>query len=202
MIRTSTTVRAGAVGVGVLMLALVGTAAAAAVEGDDVDINVEITEREPEGVLALTIAANETTLSEVDSNDPLVREFAGQLPTVTVTDTRTDVPAAPWAVLATAGDFVSAGDSFSAEYLGWSPALLVDDDPAVEVGGDIASVVDDPNSQGLAYADGELLYANWDPSVPSTQGSWSATAGLHLKLDATTVVPGSYTSVLTLSLFQ
>jgi len=201
MNRTNLT-RAGAVAFGALVLASAGTAVAAADETDDVEINVEVTDRYPSGVLAMTVAAAETTLTEIDSGDPLVREFTGQLPTVTVTDTRSTVPDVPWAVLGTASDFVSSASTISADHLGWTPMLVGDYGPAVEPGGDIETVVDDPGSEGLAYADGELLYVNWDQADTYSQGSWSATAGLQLKVDATQVDPGAYTSLLTLSLFE
>lgn len=57
-------------------------------------------------------------------------------------------------------------------------------------------------SEGLAYADGELLYVNYDQVETYEQGAWSATAGLQLKVDAAATKAGSYTSVLTLSLFE
>lgn len=196
--------RVGAIAFGTLLLASAGTAVATAEELDDanVDINVEVSDRFPSGVLALTVAADETTLTEVDSGDPLVRAFTGQLPTVTVTDTRAEVPDVPWAVLGTAGDFVSDAGAITADHLGWTPALAGDYGPAVEPGGDIETVLDAPGSEGLTYADGELLYANFDQAASYAQGSWSATAGLQLKVDATDVAAGTYTSVLTLSLFE
>jgi hypothetical protein len=206
MMNKTTLTRVGAMAFGAALLASAGTAVATADDGDgdgaDVDIKVEVTNRYPSGVLALTVAANEATLTEVASGDPAVREFTGQLPTVTVTDTRSEVPDEPWAVLGTAGDFVSGADTITAGHLGWSPALVEDYGPAVEPGGDIETVVDDPSSEGLAYADGELLYANWDQAGSYEQGSWSATAGLQLKVDAADAASGSYTSVLTLSLFE
>ncbi len=202
MMNRSTYTRLGAVAFGALLLASAGTAAVAAEEEDNVDIKVEVTERYPSGVLAMTVAADETVLTEIDSGDPLVRAFTGQLPTVTVTDTRSVVPDVPWAVLGTASDFTSGADTIGAEHLGWTPALADDYGPAIEPGGDIETVVDDPGSEGLGYADGELLYVNYDQAATYEQGSWSATAGLQLKVDATEVVPGAYTSVLTLSLFE
>jgi len=196
--------RAGAVAFGTLLLASAGTAVATADEVDDagVDINVEVTDRYPSGVLALTVAADQTTLTEVDTGDPLVREFTGGLPTVTVTDTRSVVPDGPWYVLGTASDFVSGTDTITADHLGWTPTLADDYGPSIEPGGDIEGVVDDPGSEGLGYADGELLYANWDQADTYEQGSWSATAGLQLKVGAANVAAGAYTSVLTLSLFE
>jgi len=196
--------RAGAITFGALLLASAGSAVAAADEVDNgnVNINVEVTDRYPSGVLALTVAEDNTALTEVDTQDPLVREFTGTLPTVTVTDTRTDVPDSPWYVLGTASAFTSGANSISADHLGWSPALAGDYGSAIEVGGDIEGVVDDANSEGLAYADGELLYLNADQVETYDQGAWSANAALNLKVNAADVTSGSYTSVLTLSLFE
>ncbi|MFB8387461.1 hypothetical protein ACFC3F_10035 [Microbacterium sp. NPDC055910] len=204
MMKRSTLTRAGGIAFGALLLASAGTAVATADEIDDgtVDINVEITDRYPSGVLALSVAANDTALEEVDSGDPLVREFTGVLPTVTVTDTRSTVPDSPWFVLGTASAFVSGDDSISADHLGWSPALAADYGTAIEVGGDIEGVLDDEDSEGLAYADGELLYLNTDQVATYDQGSWSANAALNLKVAAENAASGSYTSVLTLSLFE
>jgi hypothetical protein len=187
---------------GALILATAGAAAATAdvVDDNQVDVTVEITDQE-QGVLALSVAADSTTLTEQDSGDPLVREFTGSLPEVTVIDTRTQVPDQPWYVLGTAADFVSSESTITADHLGWTPVLSGDYGPEVEPGGDIPTVVDDPDSAGLGYADGELLYVNYDPNGTHQQGSWSATAGLQLKVDTASLVPGTYTSVLTLSLF-
>jgi hypothetical protein len=202
-----TAAQVGATAFGALLLASAGTAMATADEVEvvgtgDVDVTVEVADRFPSGVLAMTVAADQTTLSEVDSGDPLVREFTGTLPTVTVTDTRSEVPEVPWAVYGTAGDFVSGDNSITADHLGWSPALVGEPVGDIEAGADIETVVDDPDSEGLSYADGELLYVNWDQAASYDQGSWSATAGLQLKVDAADVAAGSYTSVLTLSLFE
>jgi len=192
---------------GVLLLAAGGSAAAtsaiaAEAGSSDVNVTVDVTDRYPSGILALTVASDTTSLTEQDSGDPLVREFTGTLPEVTVTDTRTTVPADPWYVLGTASDFVSGADTITADHLGWSPSLSDDYGPSVEPGGDIETVVDDPDSQGLSYADGELLYVNYDQADTYAQGAWSATAGLQLKVPASELKSGSYTSVLTLSLFE
>lgn len=203
--KRNTVVRVAATAFGVLLLASAGSALATAddlVDDGTVDINVDVTSRYPSGVLALSVAADHATLAEVNSGDPLVREFTGDLPVVTVTDTRSEVPDVPWYVLGTASDFTSGSKTISADHLGWSPELVADYGAAIEPGGDIETVIDDPASEGLAYADGELLYVNWDQAATYEQGAWSATAGLQLKVNAATVAAGSYTSVLTLSLFE
>ncbi|MDR0594430.1 MAG: hypothetical protein LBG60_14500 [Bifidobacteriaceae bacterium] len=198
--------KAAATALGVLLLLLGGSAAATAdealVDEASVDIKILAAERYPSGILALSVAANETTLAEQDSADPLIREFTGTLPTVTVTDNRPDVPDVPWAVYGTASDFVKGVDTISADHLGWTPALADDYGPFVEPGEDIEGVVDDPASEGLADPDGRLLYVDWDQLETYDTGVWSATAGLQLKVPAAELVPGAYTSVLTLSLFE
>ena len=198
------TPKAIATGLTAMLLVAGGAAAATADDVTDdssVDINVEITDRDP-GILALSVAADATSLTEVDSADPMVREFTGTLPEVTVIDTRDVVTDVPWYVLGTASDFLSGSSRITADHLGWNPALAADYGAEVEPGGDIETVIDDPNSDGLGYADGELLYANYDQIGTHPQGSWAATAGLRLRVDATVVDPGEYTSVLTLSLFE
>ena len=194
----------GAATFGALLLMSAGTAVAAAapVDDSDVTVNVEVTDSQSPGVLALSVAADSTNLTEVDSGDPLVREFTGTLPTVTVTDTRSVVPDVPWAVLGTTSDFVSGNATIGAEHLGWTPYLTNDYGPDIESGTDIETVIDDPANEGLGYADGELLYVNFDQIGSYGQGSWSAAAGLQLKVDAASVVPGNYTAALTLSLFE
>lgn len=198
--------RFGAIAFGVALLTCAGSAVATAavVDDDSVDINVEI-EEIADGFLALSVEENSTSLTEVTSADPLVREFIGELPTVTVTDTRTTVPDVPWAVLGTASAFVNNADAavtIGADHLGWTPRLLADYGSEVEAGDDIANVVDESGSTGLGHEDGEFLYLNYDPVGTAAQGTWSATADLNLKVLAASVQPGSYTSVLTLSLFE
>ena len=197
-----TVTRVGAMAFGGLLLASAGTAVATADEvevgSSDVNINVEVTDRYPSGVLALSVAGNDTTLAEQDSGDPLVREFTGVLPTVTVTDTRSVVPDVPWFVLGSASNFVSGDDTISADHLGWSPILGGDYGTEVEPGGDVEGVIDGD----VGLVDQELLYVNWDQSDTYDQGAWSATADLTLKVAASAAATGSYTSVLTLSLFE
>jgi len=199
--------RYGAIAFGVAVLTCAGAAIATADEVDDdaVDVHVEIAD-DGEGVLALSVAQDSMNLEEVDSADPLVREFTGTLPTVTVTDTRSDLAAdATWAVLGSASDFVNADDptvTIGAEHLGWAPQLLDDYGPNIEAGQPVETVVDDQASPGLSTADTEILYINWDPADNEGLGPWSANADLSLKVLAGEVEPGSYTSVLTLSLFE
>lgn len=182
-----------------------GTTLAAAdeVDSDGVDIEVTIPELDEPGVLALSIAGDSTTLAE-DGSTELVRQFTGELPTVTVTDTRApeSIPdGAVWSVLGTASVFENQDEpeaTIGAEHLGWSPRLLEGDgEPFVSVGGDVGSSVD--GEPGLV--NGELLYLTESAAGAEGGGQWSATADLSLRVPAD-VTPGSYTSVLTLSLFE
>ena len=54
---------------------------------------------------------------------------------------------------------------------------------------------------GPGLVDQELLFLGESAEAADSGGIWSATAGLQLRVGAD-VAPGSYTSVLTLSLFE
>lgn len=205
---TSRALRCSAIAFGAVLLASAGAAAASADETDhgaqDIDVNVEIQEIKEPGVLALTVAGTGTAELSEDGSTDLERRFTGTLPTVTVTDTRTaeEIPdGAYWYVMGTASDFVDAETtaSFSAGHLGWAPALLAGDgEPFVSVGDEVAPVTDEG---GRGLVEQELLYLVDSEPGAAAGGSWSATAGLELKVPAD-VEPGSYSSTLTLSLFE
>jgi len=196
--------------VGGLMLAGVGSAAMAAFpDADDskgVDVNVEIADVAG-GALSLTVAGTETTLTE-DGSTATERAFTGTLPEVTVTDTRDDVPAGVfWYVTGQAGDFIGdAGqDAIPAAQLGWTPAEVTDGNGEVAAGDEIVPASDDAtqpgNNTGLVSGS-DMLYMTLDSAeAKAAQGSWSTTADLLLKTDPN-VAAGSYTSLLTLSLFE
>ncbi|MDR2252444.1 MAG: hypothetical protein LBD97_01040 [Bifidobacteriaceae bacterium] len=196
--------------------ALLGAAALATVGGmafadDQVggDEEIEVTaEIQPQtlGVLAMSVASNAATLTE-NGSTALVRQFTGTLPTVTVTDTRDpddiddDVF---WYVLGTATDFHGDGTQpdIPAANLGWTPALI---DPGesggVAAGPQVDTALDSgPNNVGLV--DQEFLVETTDPSQDVvTDESWTANAALFLRTSPT-VAAGTYTSTLTLSLFE
>jgi hypothetical protein len=171
--------------------------------GSDVDVNVTIEDTEP-GVLAMSVAGTTTTLAENGSTET-VRQFTGELPTVTVTDTRTaeEIPdGAFWWVEGTASSFVGdAGqEPIGAENLGWSPSLLDDGSGAVAVGPDVAPALDTeeaPNNVGLQGRELLAMALTSEEAI----GSWEANALLTLQVPAD-VEPGSYTSNITLSLFE
>lgn len=198
--------RYSAVAFGAVLLTSAGSAVAATAEERDsegVDVHVSIDPPTEPGTLALTVAANSTTLTEADSTEA-VREFTGALPDVTVTDTRaeSEIPeGSSWYVIGTAGDFTSAsGDTISADHLGWAPRFVGGDDAGdgvISVGGDVETVLD--GDRGLV--DQELLYLGDDLPAAEGGGSWTASADLYLR-GQSTVAPGDYSSVITLSLFE
>ncbi len=203
--------RVCAIGLGTALL--VGVASAAAAEenfGDnDVDVTVEIAQIDEPGVLAMTVANTSATLTE-NGSTATERQFTGQLPTVTVTDTRAaaDIPAgAGWYVLGTSSDF--AGDAgqpaIGAGHLGWAPQLIDGGDAGLVSEGDVVDTVmdeDDPSVQlPVGLVDQELLALALDSAAIAAEGQWTASANLFLRTPAD-VAPGAYTASLTLSLFE
>ncbi|NQX16607.1 hypothetical protein [Rathayibacter sp. VKM Ac-2857] len=193
---------------GGLILATVGGAAAFAdteYDNNDVDVSVTIPEIEGPGVLAMTVAADSTTLAESGST-PVVRQFIGTLPTVTVTDTRDadEVPeGAGWYVLGSASDFVGATGqpSIGADHLGWTPRLLDGGDSGLVAEGDEVGTVLDTGPNAVGLVDQELLALAADSQAVNAEGSWTVEADLTLKTEPD-VIAGDYRSVLTLSLFE
>ncbi len=191
----------------VLVGGLAPTAAAAdRVDDTNVDINVTIERQEQPGFLSMTVASNSVSLSE-DGSDQTRRQFTGKLPTVTVTDTRSadEVPAdAAWSVLGTVSDFKgSAGQpTIDAGHLGWAPALVgTNDGDGLVAAGDEVETVLDQGSAAVGLKDNELLVSTWNSSEVREEGSWQANADLFLRTPVD-VEPGTYSSVLTLSLFE
>jgi len=200
--------RGAAVGFGAVVLTCAGTAVAYADDPDnhgngDVNVDVSIPQITQPGVLAMSVAGTSAKLTEQGST-ALVRQFAGKLPLVTVTDTRTpdQIPAgSAWYVLGSASDFTgSAGQpSIPASDLGWSPSIVGSDTSSGNVfAGQPVSTSSD-GGQGLV--DKELLSSTFDSASDTTPGAWTATANLTLKTGAD-VKPGDYASTLTLSLFE
>ncbi|WP_137845854.1 hypothetical protein [Microbacterium sp. 2FI] len=200
----------GALG-GMMLIGVAGVAIADEIEGDDVDVTVSIEAIEPVGALTMSVAANSTALSEVDSADPELRQFDGVLPTVTITDDREETPADQyWYVTGQSSAFSAAGvPDISAGSLGWVPALLSGDDEQVLAGDEIVTVHDDPtlgtpgtpsaNNVGLVNEELLAFAPNLDGEL--TQGVWTANADLFLKTPVD-VAPGNYTATLTLTLWE
>ena len=204
------TVRAAAGLLGSLALVGVGGSALAEEVGNDqVDVGVTIQERAGTGALSLSVAADSTTLSEVEDASGDHREFTGVLPDVTVTDDRSDVPEGVyWYVIGQAGDFVGSEgqDPITPDHLGWTPALVTDGNGEVAPGEEVLTSVDEasdpsyPDNVGLQGE--ELLQLALDSAEASAaNGEWTANAELTLKTPLD-VEPGSYSSTVTLSLFE
>ncbi|WP_062431393.1 hypothetical protein [Herbidospora daliensis] len=188
-------------------VAFPGAAAADPGDSTDVAVTVEIAPIEEPGVLAMSIAANSVALAEEGSTLE-ERRFTGTLPAVTVTDTRTgdEIPeGAAWAVLGNASDFTGdAGQAaIGAGHLGWKPNLIDGGDTGlVAEGEEVVTVLDEPTQPGnnVGLVDQELLVSTFD-SGEVTEGSYTVNADLFLKTPAD-VAAGSYSSTLTLSLFE
>jgi hypothetical protein len=206
MIARGTAARCAAGILGGLMLAGVGTAAFAEFpDADDsgaVDVKVDIAATE-NGALSLTVAGTETTLTE-SGTTASYRQFTGALPNVTVTDTREDVPAGVfWYVTGQASDFVgTAGQpNITPDHLGWTPKVLTANNGEVSEGDAVGTSIDG-GANGVGLVGQELLALSLDSAeAQATSGQWTANANLVLKTPVT-VAPGSYTSTLTLSLFE
>jgi hypothetical protein len=201
-------VRSGAALAGCLLLSGVAAAAASAdteYGSDAVDVNVSIAELEQPGTLSMSVDGTESTLTEAGST-PTVRTFTGQLPEVTVTDTRTAdeiADDAGWYVLGSASSFVGDADQedITADHLGWTPALIDGGDSGLVAEGDQVDTVLDEGQDAVGLLDQELLALSLDSQETATDGSWTVSADLTLKTEAD-VESGDYSSVLTLSLFE
>lgn len=205
MSKKSMAARCAAGVVGGLMLAGVGVAAFADPTENgtgDVDVTVDIASTET-GALSLTVAGTETSLTETGSTATF-RQFTGALPNVTVTDTREDVDAGVfWYVTGQASDFVgNAGQAnITPDHLGWTPSIVTANDGEVAEGDTVGTSIDG-GVNGVGLVGQELLALALDSAdAQATSGQWTATANLVLKTPVT-VAPGSYTSTLTLSLFE
>lgn len=199
--------RCSAVTVGAVLLAgVAGLAVAEENHGDqDVDVNVAITEIATPGVLAMSVAGTSATLVE-DGSTPTVRQFKGNLPAVTVTDTRdaADIEEGlGWYVLGSSTDFTgsAAQPAISAGHLGWAPNLIDGGDSGLVAEGDPVDTVMDAGTNNVGLVDKELLAMAFDSATVAPEGQWTVSAGLFLRTPVT-VAPGDYTASLTLSLFE
>lgn len=198
---------AGVVG-GLVLVGVGGAAIAEEVGADGVDVNVTI-EEQAAGALSLSVAAESETLTEVEGASADYREFTGALPDVTVADTRAEVPDGVfWYVTGQASDFVGADGQapITPDHLGWTPALVTEGNGEVSPGDEVSTSLDEstnpstPNNVGLSGE--ELLQMALDSSeATAANGEWTANADLTLKTP-NDVEAGSYTSTVTLSLFE
>jgi len=194
----------------VLLTGIAAASASADTElgSDAVDVNVSISESEQPGALTMSVAGTSTALTEADP-EPGVRRFTGDLPEVTVTDTRTadEIPAgSSWAVLGSSSDFTgSAGQApITADHLGWKPRLVDggNSEGQVSEGEEVVTSLDEPTQPGnnVGLTDQELLVSTYD-SASVTGDAYSVNADLFLRTPVAAAA-GSYTSTMTLSLFE
>lgn len=194
--RSSTGWRTIAGVLGAAMLVAVGVGTASAAE-EGIGIGVEIDEAET-GALSMTVDTADTVQLVEDGSTGTERQFVGSLPDVTVTDTRdpSSIPeGAYWYVTGSVTDFVGdAGqaDILASESFGWSPRVVSGETSDVAVGDDVVP--------GEGFSDFEL-FASTFSSADAGPGTWVASADLTLRTDAN-VEPGSYSSTLTLGLFE
>lgn len=190
---------------GCMLVGVAGMAMATPLDSDQVDINVTIDPLAPVGALTMTVAADSTSLTEVPSSDPALRQFDGTLPVVTVSDDRPVVPEnVYWYVTGQSSAFTSPGlEDLPAGQLGWRPRLLTPSSGEVTAGDEVVTVLDAPSSPGnnVGLVSEELLASSLDSGLAHLTGSWDADADLFLKTSAD-VAPGAYQAMLTLSLWE
>lgn len=161
---------------------------------DGIPVEATIPEGE-DGVLAMTVAdfGDAVELSEPENTGDRLR-MTGELPEVTVSDSRTAAQAGQggWAVSGQADAFTSAGQTVTADHLGWTPQVLTSR-PGLSAGAPVATVLGGgeglATAKRLAAADAEGRY-----------GSADLGADLVLEVPVDTQ-PGTYTGMLTVSLF-
>jgi hypothetical protein len=154
--------------------------------GTDVGGDTEVPPGLPADTFSWTIDAADggVSLGRIPGGQGELR-FGGQLPEVTVVDTREGSPA--WSLSGQVSDF--SGD-VSGKFLGWSPRLTTAGAGAVP-GGAIPS--------GLLAGDG-LRSPSLLASAPSGHPKGSATVGADLDLRLPTSTPGgTYTATLTIT---
>lgn len=191
---------------GAMLLASVATGALAdeppTSDSSDVNVTVDIAGAGPSGALTLSVAADQAALTEDGSTEEF-RQFTGALPEVTVTDTRTEVPEGVyWYVTGQASELTGTDGQapIGADHLGWTPHLLTDADGEVAPGNPVDTVLDE--SEGSGLVGNELLALALDSGdAQAGAGSWTADADLVLKTGLD-VAPGSYSALVTLSLFE
>ncbi|WP_227579901.1 alpha/beta hydrolase-fold protein [Cellulomonas xiejunii] len=148
-----------------------------------------------DGVLALSVADDGSGVTlDGPQNTGTALRFRGQLPTVTVTDSRsvTQAGVTGWAVTGQAYSFDSGSRLLDAKHLGWTPRI--ETPRAGLVAGDARATALD-GGEGLVVP-GRLASATPEGRVGS------ATIGADLVLDVPVDTrPGEYTGTLSLSLF-
>lgn len=210
---TKKLVAGGALGAMLIGTVALASAASADQVGDDsnVDVSVEIESTVEPGFLAMSVAGGSASLTEGAAEADGTRVFTGTLPTVTVTDTRTaeEVPeGAAWYIMGQAIDFTEATDptkTITAGHLGWAPTIVEGEETGlVQVGEEVRTILDEENPEvpgnNVGLVDQELFASSFS-SGEDAVGTFAANAGLTLKTEPN-VAAGSYSSTITLSLFE
>lgn len=159
-----------------------------------IPIEATVPNQEP-GVLALTVAdfGDGVILSEPENLADRLR-FTGQMPEVTVSDSRNAQQAGlgGWTVSGLADAFVNGERRIDADHLGWTPNVLTPT-PGVTEGAPVATALD--NGRGLDTP-ATLVSATREGRL----GSTTADAALTLDVPVDTSA-GTYESKLYVSLF-
>lgn len=158
-------------------------------------IPVTATVDKEQGALALTVDdfGAGVELSGGDLAGDRIR-FDGQLPGVTVTDSRNPDQAGDggWAVTGQSSAFVNGAAEYGGNHLGWTPKLLAPKD-GIAVGPSLATALSSGSGLGDPASLGKAL-----PEGRYGQTGLGADLRLELPVDA---LSGTYSASLTLSLF-
>jgi len=192
----------GAIG-GALLIGGAGAAIADELGDQDVDVNVNIEALPPVGALTLSVANGSTSLTEVPSTDEEIRQFNGQLPTVTVKDDREEVPAGVyWYVTGQSSALTATGGhSIDAGHIGWLPKLVTSTGNGEVAEGEQVDTVLDQGPDAVGLVGDELLALSLDSGEAASVGTWQAGADLFLKTPKS-VAPGAYSGTITLTLWE
>ncbi|MBD7917549.1 esterase [Cellulomonas sp. Sa3CUA2] len=148
-----------------------------------------------DGVLALSVADDGSGVTlDGPQNTGTALRFTGQLPTVTVTDSRSVSQAGVtgWAVTGQAYTFESATRLLDGKHLGWTPRL---ESPRAGL------AAGDARATALGGGEGLVVPGRLASATPEGRVG-TATIGADLVLDVPVdTTPGEYTGTLSLSLF-
>ncbi|MBO3089545.1 alpha/beta hydrolase [Cellulomonas dongxiuzhuiae] len=148
-----------------------------------------------DGVLALSVADDGSGVTlDGPQNTGTALRFTGQLPTVTVTDSRSVSQAGVtgWAVTGQAYSFESATRLLDGKHLGWTPRL---ESPRAGL------AAGDARATALGGGEGLVVPGRLASATPEGRVG-TATIGADLVLDVPVdTTPGEYTGTLSLSLF-
>ncbi|WPF82720.1 alkaline phosphatase [Sanguibacter sp. 4.1] len=163
-------------------------------EQEGIEIQAKVPEiGEAEGNLTLTVADGVVALDGGKNIGDRLR-FLGQLPTVSVTDSRSNAVAGTggWTVSGQATDLSSQGRTIRAQHLGWTPSTAAAK-PGVTLGSPVRTVMGEGTGLG---APATLATASTEGRLGTTD--LGAEIGLEVPVDTRA---GEYTGALSVSLF-